>query len=432
MSGLFFETNFGSESVYILKNGVPEKLWNGAAGNSGNPSAPSTTDGGSPVLSYGGLVYFNGLDGNGSDNLMIYNAATNKTINYELSKNVVWGSGLNPQDFVENASSVYFIGQAADPGLLAGPDPGTLWVTNGASLAAIHEVADSPIDNGQMASYRGNLYFNGQGSDGNVNDFMEYNAAQKNNAQHGFSEVSGAWAGLNPQDTTAATLRNGSVSAADLFFNGVDQSNNQDLFIYNGSTLKQLGAAGLDPQDLTSFSYGHVNAATGAGGATAIMFNGADGSSAQHPGVDGAATGRGLYMVIESSTGVLKDTLVAAGLDPQDITALDGELFFAAVDGNKNDPSAEGLWVYNPTARSPHQLQEIVSSANYDLDMNASILGTLAHPQAQMAASGGDLYFDATHGGTVQGLFAYNPLTNHISTHISGTAGSLPFNLIGV
>jgi hypothetical protein len=420
MTGLIFYENFGSQSVEFLNNGVLETLWHGAAGNSGDSGADSTVLGGAPELSYDGHVYFNGLDQNGSSNLMVFDEATNKTVNYEFSHTKVWGSGLDPQDFVAvrgaqavQFDGVYFVGDDA-----AGNR--TLWTTN-LTLSGTHEISGSPIDNGQMASVGGEIFFNG-GAD---HDLMTY-------SNGAFEQALDTPKGLNPLDTTYAGLDNGQTAVPALFFNGTDSHGKQDLFSYwadgfHRFALNEIGPAGLDPRDLTVVNFGHTNGVSG--GQTALFFNGVD-NSAAHPGVDGEKSGRGLYMATATSSGGVTDSLVAAGLDPQDITALDGDVYFAGLDGNKSDPSAEGLWVYNPSAKPGGQLKEIASSSNYDLDMNSSILGSLMNPQSQIAASGGELYFDATHGNTVQGLFAYNPATNQISVHVGGTAGTLPYNLM--
>ncbi len=407
--------------MYVESNGTVETLYKGAAGVNGGDTADSTIFGGAPTLSDGGYVYFNGLDDRGSYDLMVFDEATNKTTVLELPPSKVFGY-LNPQDLVLSAGVIYLVGDT-NVGQLSGTDF-TLWTTNG-TLSGTHEVSGSPADNGQMASYASALYFNGDdnisGGDNSDNDLMVY-------AKGKFSKAAGTSDGLDPLGTVSGTLSNGSKSVADLFLNGADSANDRDLFAYNGSKLTLIGASGLDPRDLVIFGYGHSNGTTG--GASALAFNGVD-NSASKAGVDGQKTGRGLYIATVGSTGAITDSLVAAGLDPQDITALDGEIFFAGVDGKDlgQDAHGEGLWAYNPSAKPGAQLTEIVASSNYDLDLNGSVLGTLQNPQPQIAASGGELFFSATHGGTVEGLFEYNPLTNAISAHLGGTAGALPYNL---
>jgi hypothetical protein len=425
MSGLVYEDFNGD--VVLLENGQQKVIGgDGEAADSSGNLADSTRDGGAPVFTYGGNIYFNG-----SDNLMVFannsNFATNTAQDISASNSNAWSAGLDPQDFVASNSSVYFVG-------LDGNDNKGLWVTNG-TASGTHEVAGSPTDNGQMASYNGALYFNGPGG-----DLESYSVANAGNAQHGFSAVSGS-AGLNPQDTISASysaLWGG--EGTDLFMNGTDAGGKKDLYVYNGSSLSQVGAAGLNPQDLTA-----VTTPVSIEGMTfdlsAVYFNGVDPSSGKrglfeaNPGADGL--GENPNYVSEVAKPSLGGS--AYGLDPQDITQLNGLVYFAGGDNtNATDPHGEGLWVYNPATpgTAPHEIVlasgATLNSANYNLDMNASVLGTLAHPQAQISTSGGELYFSASHGGTNDALFAYNPATNTVSTHVSGTAGQAPFNLTGV
>ena len=425
MSGMVYEDFNGD--VVLLENGQQKVIGgNGAAADSSGNLADSTIDGGDPVFSYGGNIYFNG-----SDNLMVFannsNFATNTAQDISAENSNAWSGGLDPQDFVAYDSSVYFVG------LDSNANKG-LWVTNG-TASGTHEVAGSPQDNGQMAVYNSALYFNGPGG-----DLESYNLSNAGNAQHGFSAVAGS-AGLNPQDMISAPYSAlWGDSGTDLFMNGTDASGNKDLYIYNGSTLTQLGAKGLNPQDLTAVT-------------TNVPIEGLNFvySAVYFNGVDTASGKRGLFMAdpgdsaIGTSPSYVNEVAnssaggSAYGLNPQDITTLNGLVYFAGGDNtNPTDPHGEGLWVYNPATPNvaPHEIVlasgAVLNSANYDLDMNSSVLGTLAHPQAQIAASGGELYFSATHGNTNDGLFAYNPATNTVSTHISGTTGQAPFNLTGV
>ena len=168
---------------------------------------------------------------------------------------------------------------------------------------------------------------------------------------------------------------------------------------------------------------------------SAAYFSGVDPATGQRglfeadPGASSIGSGKPPYV-----TEIAKSSLGGSsfGLDPQDITALNGEIYFAGGDNHDAlDPHAEGLWVYNPATPNVAPT-EVVSSAKYDLDLNASVLGTLAHPQPQIAASGGEIYFSAVENG-VQSLFAFNPAAhaNPVSA-VSGANGANAFNLLGV
>ncbi len=207
----------------------------------------------------------------------------------------------------------------------------------------------------------------------------------------------------------------GSLSATDLFFDS-----GHDLYAYNGSgSPHQLGGAGLDPRHLVSFAFG------GYGGVTAqtdLIFNGADATNAHNAGPDGGTGGRGLYIVTDSSSGLAVSEIAGTqGLNPQDITILDGVAYFAAADTG-NPTGGEGLWEYNPLGRAGHQLMEVFKSSLYNLDVNSAFLGqtlnggSLVNPQPQIVASGGELYFAAINVSTnTSELFAFTPTTNHVS-----------------
>jgi hypothetical protein len=415
MSGLVYE-DFAN-NVVLLKNGQQAIIGDTGAGASGNSADPgdSTFEGGSPVIGAGGDIYFNG----GSGDLMVFannsNFATNSAKDLSINNPNAWSGGLDPQDFVAFDNSVYFVGldNNADYGL---------WVTNG-TASGTYEVAGSPQDNGQMAVYNGDLYFNGPGG-----------ALETYNPSEGFNSIVGSGAPGNPQDMISASysaLWGG--TGTDLFMNGVDASGRKDLYAYDGSTFDQIGAKGLNPRDLTAVStnvpIGGLNFEY-----NAVYFNGVD-----------AATGkRGLFMADpgdSSLTGspVSPVTRIAGsslggspyGLNPQDITELNGKVYFAGGDNkDPTDPHAEGLWVYNPATPAVAP-KEVVSSANYDLDLNASVLGTLAHPQAQIAASGGDIYFAANQNG-LETLFAYNPSAHTNPVSMVSNSGLNPFNMTGV
>jgi len=183
---------------------------------------------------------------------------------------------------------------------------------------------------------------------------------------------------------------------------------------------------GINPQDLTAYSYNGTNE---------VFFNGDANSTSDPQGLDA-----GLYVITKTTVQLVPGS---ANLDPQDITQLDGKIYFAGTDSVKNGQINEGLFVYDPTNpnAAPSEIVANVegqpgktitlNSANYQLDMDSSNIGT-QNPQAQIGTDGTLLYFTATHGTTNQGLFAYDPATNTINTHVSGTGNANAFNLAHV
>jgi hypothetical protein len=412
MSGIVFE-NFGNQVIYHRVGGGFEIIDPYGEGNVPNQvGLQQTPDGGGDMISWNGLVFFNGRNSSGSSDLQVFNLGKstidanppNTRMDYEVGNAA--GPGLAPQDFVGSSNELYFVGQTAPDSNGAGGGS-RLWETNG-NFSATHELPNSPVDDGQMAMLGNNLYFN---SGGNLE---EYDGS--------FSTVAN---GLNPTDTTAAIMQNFTSSSQDLFFNG-----NGNLYEYSGSGTPNAFGSGLDPRDITQDSW----AATGSSGQrieeAGIVFNGADGHSASNPGRDGGTSGRGLFVLNPTSTGLASSEVYGSGgLNPQDITELDGNIYFAAADtGNPTGP--EGLWEFNPGAMQGHQLHEVLSSSQYNLDLNSdglasTLSGPYAAPQPQIVASGGELDFSALSSNDTSELFAYHPSTGQVT----GAAFSNPYNL---
>lgn len=441
MSGLVFEgldSSSGEEDVYYLVNGQIENIAYSDFVGAGNQAGvagplsdvPETQYGGEPVMGYTNsagvnFVLFNGQDANSSNNLFVFDEKTNTTINMEFTKragqaDTVGFDGLDPRDFVTYEGDAYFVG---DSGRSDGSVKNTLWTTN-ASFSGTNAVGgvdgggtSVPYDNGQMAVLPSTnmLYFNGTpaivdsaGSqvEGSGRELWSYSAITNQ-----FTQITSN--GVNPMDMIEANVGNGDQ----LFFNGLGTEVNGrleggTLMMYNGSGAPKALDTNINPQDLTSVTFGST---------TDVFFNG-DSSSTNDP----LGKQAGLYEISKSSP--IQEVKGTAGLDPQDITALGGKVYFAGTDGISNGNINEGLWVYDPATS---KLSEIAKSSNYQLDMNSQAIGS-DNSQVQIGTDGTLLYFTATHGQTNQGLFAYNPATNTISTHLSGTSGSDAFNLTHV
>jgi hypothetical protein len=333
------------------------------------------------------LVLFNGLDQNGSNNLMVYDSNTRTTWNFEYGSNKVWGSfGLNPEDFTAYNKEVYFTGENSTGAFI-------LWATDG-THGGTHQVVDkngaSPTDNGQMAVMGDTLYFNGVGSDGK-NDLMSYNAASNTFA----TVIAG---GINPQDMASDGI--------ELLFNS---KGNLDIYnpIFNSSAPSFVDK-GLNPKDITTDG-------------PLTFFNGTSNGK------------EGLFYNADFNGNV--EVAHSSGLNPMDITVLGNNVYFAGydpsdkshLDGLNDEPL--GLWVFN-VANPSAGVTEVLKSSNYELDTNPNSIA-YTNPQAQISTNGTDLYFAATSNNASAALFDLNPSNNHVAM-VGGTNTSNPINLTHV
>jgi hypothetical protein len=311
------------------------------------------------------------------------------------------------------------------------------------------------IANGPMANLGSNLFLNGNANGGSSADLVELTSG---------GALKTIAAGANPIDMISTTVGvQGSKTAVnDLFFNGYGANSSSDnqtsqsghLYVSNGSSVSELGGSSVkNPVDLTSLTFTNLKGQQ----QTDVFFNGTDNNGNQ-----------GLYMVTANgSGGVTNPTKIAfqtgngagaADLDPQSLAVANGKLYFV---GNETgqytgtldgpDTSPEGLWVYDPNSGGASNQNgggeaQLVSAkidgsgspvtigqSNYDLNasMNPGSQNTI-NPQAELASVGGNLYFNADHGGTNGGLFVYDPSNGTIYNHLGNSQGSTPYNLAAV
>jgi hypothetical protein len=370
------------------------------------------------MLSFDGVVYIAGQtagagDDNGALGLFVYDPA-NATQGHSVLSIVGSGANsvpLNPADFVAYNNEVYFDGDDS------------LWVTNGAA-SGTHSIAQSPGTPQAMAVYDGKLFMNGVGANGE-DDLIAYNAAAANNATHDpFVEIA---AGVDATDIVAAAVGTVGVypgleslapgSPTDLFVGGA-----RNLYVYNGTSLDEVaatgsGSAGLDPLDIVGMSSDYFvrNPFSFRGQYT---YSEERDDAAYFSGVDNSQThARGLWVTQGTSATEVAGT---SGLDPYDLTALNGDLYFTG-----NDGSGRGLWEYTPNAVGG-QVTEILSSKQYDLTASYNNQGDADFGNLNpitMGVSNGHLYFAASSAASSHGVELYE-LTG-TATHPTATAVSV-------
>jgi hypothetical protein len=382
MAELYFEglSDSGESELFAYDGGgVPvdltESLPNQGGGivdGSDNELGALGADPGPSLVSVGSDVFFSGND-DGLDTLFFYSESSGKVTALDPAK--AWGSGVIPQDLTSVGSKVYFVGTNA-----AGTD--TLWKSNG-TLAGTKEVAGSPVDIGDMTLLGSTLYFSGGGH------LKSYNTATGVFAPIAHS------AGLDPQDTLAAYSSGLSFAAnTHLFMAGTNSVGQQNIYLLKAGSLVQFKsnvyAGGMDPHDLTAMS-----AEVTASGKTY------DDGGVYFSGVDNGADDRGLYFVNSGSAGHQAVELASSsfggsssGLDPFDLTAFDGELYFT---GNDQYSSGRGLFAYDPNGNT---VTEVIDSNALDLtDGYVSAWGSANAPT--LGVYDGKLYFGAANPNAV-------------------------------
>ncbi len=445
MTNALFMENGNDAFLYFegpssdLNDGTTVCIGAGDASGSAGTEAASVAFGGSPMISFNDLVLFDGVSG-GTSNLQVYNQTTGATTALKVAGAAK--TGLDPQDFVQDGSEVYFVGQDVK-------GYRSLWETNGTASGTKELVPvgfSAVVDSGQMAVLNGNLWFNWGGY------LTEYSSNGNFNAIEGYGTTPNPYGiPLNPYDMISAKVGNASgATTDDLFFNGGGTlgANNQiaggGLWVSNGSSATEIGA-GLDPTDLTTLTYTNNKGQQ----ITDVFFNGIK------PFNESNLRGQSeLYMVTEGAGpgGVSAPVEIGASsqaysaLNPQDITACNGKLYFAGSESasyvsggsSPNDSNPQGLFVYDPNAGGSASLVDssnkgYVGLNNYDLDVGQNTPGpTTANPQAQISTINDCLYFTANCGGTTGGLFIYDTVTHEMTNHVTGTANGNNYNLASV
>jgi ELWxxDGT repeat protein len=303
------------------------------------------------LTAFDGEVLFNGGDSSGNHGLWITNGAAAGTS--ELTGISGAAANLNPSSMLVFNGAVLFRGTDAS-------GQSSLWMTNG-TAAGTHELtgiggaSTSGIFSSTVPSF---AVFNGEvlfaGTDtGGVDTHKGLWVT--NGTAAGTSEITGIgntpnnggdFGGLDPFDLTAF---NGEV-----LFSGTDAANHLDLWVTNGTangtfeldvagenTGNDFDAGGLEPGDITVFN-------------SEVLFQGLDSSNNWNLWVSNG-TGNGTHELTgisgAYSGGVVSDLTNINPLGP-DFTVLNGKVLFTGSDADGSD----GLWVTNGTVAGTSEL----------------------------------------------------------------------------
>jgi hypothetical protein len=382
---LFVAQSLNSDpDVYALSGSTYTDLTQDVTGGTADfLSAPQDRSGQLPVVfGYEADDYFQGFtNADGTHNLWVYDTTTQKLTDIDAAN--AWGSGLTPDDFIAYDGQVYFVGIDAN-----GYD--TLWTTNG-TASGTFEVESNVADFGSMAAFNGLLYFNGNDGDGH-DDLYAYSATTGDSVQIGPANLDPAY--ISPALTSTSP---GAVSY-DLFMSGRDSSGNVGLFVSNGSSVDELTSGNILPTDLVDMTYA-VSSQNVTTDVSSVFFAGHD-----NGGIGlWIANTEGANEVVASSFGG-HDT--GLGLDPRDLTPLNGLLYFIGDDNYELNGS--GLFVYNPATGST---AELLRSSDYNLEPDSATVESQQAIPATLAAYDGDLYFNGDPGDGLPDLYQYNPVT---------------------
>ncbi len=381
------------------------------------PPSANSTPGDLTVV--GGKLYFsaagnNGTDGNVGRELYVHDPVAGTTTLVADLNTAFPGASSFPGSFTELGGKLYFqaLGNNATDGNVGFElyvhDPATGTTTLVADLDSSFPGASAFP--GDFTVLGGKLYFSAIGkntTDGNVGrELYVHDPATGTTTLVGDLNTSAPGVGSFPSG-----LRGGvAVLDGKLYFsaignNATDGNVGLELYVYDpGSGAFSLVAdlntsaagAGSDPEDLTVLDGKLYFSATGNNSTDGIV-------------------GRELY-VHDPATGTT--TLVAnlntaspvAGSGPQDLTVLDGKLYFQAAGDNATDGNVGSeLYVHDP----------VTGTTTLVADLDTSVPGSGSAPFF-LTALGGKLYFradgnNATDGAVGSELYVHDPATGTTS-----------------
>jgi len=366
---------------------------------------------GSPIEAYGlatfgNEVLFNGEDTSGNYGLWVTNGTAAGTS--ELTGITGADPGyLYPNDFTVFKGEVLFQGRDNGSDGIQG-----LWVTNG-TAAGTHELtgitgADPgsygliPLD---LTVFGNEVLFNGT-------DASEYQGLWvTNGTAAGTSElgVSGASpGGFNPSDLTVFGNRVLFAGTDATGYSGYAGTGNVDLWVTNGtgagtSELTGISGAyanGLDPDGFTVFN-------------GEVLFNGLDASGKRELWVtNGAAAGT---FELTGISGANTSGISPSGLNPYDLTVFGNEVVFGGADTNDED----SLWVTNGTAAGTHELTGISGAYTGGFGLEPQDLTVL---NGEVLFQGADTaYYDGlwVTNGTAAGTYELTGISGASTTEFS-------------
>jgi hypothetical protein len=422
-----------------------------------------------PVLAPAGdgvfLYASAGPGGQGLQNLCVSNGAGGQLLSGVAGAN--GNLGLFPQGLCAFSGSLYFSGANNT----SGPLTRDLWVSAG-TVSNTEPVTVSSINPQYLAVAFNQLFFSGVGQDTN---------------QYLFSYGAGA-SGPGPQLAPAGSanfnpyclatsyvgvypLLEPLLGQPPLFMGGTAADGTRGLYQFDGSNFTLLSGAGIDlqPCNLASLQWGTaVEVRTGVRMPFKIGNNPVEFSEIEvlfymncalfFSGVDGVDAYGNVFRGLWTSQGAPASTKKVASsshaglsLDPYNLTAFDGKLYFTGNDspsgGNPQGTRARGLFCYDPVAETTTQ---IFKSSDYNFNSyyaaseayiyNSSWNG--APPPANqtsfgvqpagngapftMAAFGGSLYFNCTGADGDAALYSWDGQLNQNGQPINSPFKILP------
>ncbi len=280
------------------------------------------------------VVLFQAQDALNQSSLWETNGTASGT--FELAPAGANSLGLSPTDITVLGVQVLFAGvnSSGDVGLWTsdGTAAGTVELT---SIAGAGSAGVAPAD---LTVFGSDALFSGINASGQTGLWIT------NGTASGTYELSGiagaASVGIQPSDLT---VFNGKA-----LFAGSDAAGHLGLWVTNGAVagtqeLTEITGAStteLDPSDMVVFN-------------NEVLFNGVDANGLSGLWVtDGSVSGT--HELVPGAGGASDP----AGLNPTDITVLNGEILFSGLDASGD----MGLWVSNGTAAGTHELTGITGA----------------------------------------------------------------------
>jgi hypothetical protein len=370
-----------SDLVFWDGNSAPQLL-------SGVPKAPATGLYPSSLTPWSGAVYFSGLNQGAGQDLWMSKGKVSDTV-------PVTASNLTPTSLALAFGKLFFNGATFNA--IGEPTGNALF-----SYDSVHGAVAIPNPSG----YAANL-FNPTGLAASPIGGAPYYPFP-------FSPLHGGASGPVTPNLPVTLFMGG--TGADAVTVG--------LYGYNGSATSLIeagpAAGGLVPTNIVSMQwisavdlfrhilqlYYH----------SAIFFSGVGSLT----GLDQNIPMRGLWMsqgTAATTLEVYEGPVSGVSLDPDNLTPLNGTLYFTGFDGERG----RGLFAYNVVAKTTTLL---FSSDNFDFSPGFGVQG--------MAAFENKLYFNCIPGasGQSQGLYVWDPTQSANPSLVSGTADTNPVSLM--
>jgi ELWxxDGT repeat protein len=280
------------------------------------------------------IVLFRGQDALNDSGLWETNGTGSGT--FELAPAGIGAQGLSPTSITVLGGQVLFEGED-----LSGHSG--LWTTDGtavgtAELTSIVGASSAGIAPSDLTVFGSEALFSGINTSGQTGLWTTDGTA--NGTLELAGTIGAAGAGVAPTDLT--------VFNQEALFTGTDTAGHLGLWVTNGTAagtqeltgISSASPTGLDPSDMTVFN-------------NEVLFNGVDANGLSGLWATDGTVG-GTHELV-AGTGGASDP---AGLNPTNITVLNGEILFSGLDASGD----MGLWVSNGTSAGTHELTGITGA----------------------------------------------------------------------